>query len=88
MTNPQEEIQDLAIRAKEYYKEVEKIILSFRKDDRDLIIGLDPKGKKYWIGETESSILEQKQREQNNNLVYFIKLTAKKTPEKLFIITQ
>lgn len=87
MTNPQDEIQDLAIRAKEYYKEVETQILAYRSEDKDLFVGLDPKGRVFWVGETESSILEQRHRAENNNLVYFIKLAAINPPQKLFITT-
>ena len=88
----QQEITSLAIRAKDFYKEVEKEImekvLSLGKIDSTLIIGLDPKGKRYWIGETESSILEQRKAEGNENLVYFTRYplpTENSVSDKLFI---
>lgn len=84
----QDEIQNLAVRAKEYYKEIERDILSYQQNDRDLILGLDPKGKRYWIGETESSILEQRNKEGNNNLVYFMKIPARQSQsDNKFIAT-
>ena len=88
MTNsPQEEIKDLGARAKEFYKEIESEILSLRQANHVLIIGLDPKDRRYWVGETESSILEQKEKEDNKNLVYFMKLSPSENdvPTKLFI---
>jgi 23S rRNA pseudoU1915 N3-methylase RlmH len=85
MTNLQPEIESLSVRAKEYYKEVEQKILAYRKD-KEQIVGLDPKAKRFWVGETESGILEQKHKEGNQNLVYFIKLSANVPPEKLIAI--
>lgn len=83
----QEELQTLAERAKEYYKMVESEISSFRREDRTLIVGLDPKEKKYWIGETESEVVGKKERDGNKNLIYFIKLPAKTSIRGKFLAT-
>jgi len=73
----EEEIQTLQERAKEYYLEIRLEIESYQREDKTLIIGLDPKVKKFWIGETESEVLQKKASENNTNLVYFMKLTSK-----------
>ena len=82
-TFEQDDIQTLADRAKEYYKSIERNIDNLRTEESDLIVGLDPKAKRYWVGKTESSILEQRARENNRNLIYFIKLLPRQTREKL-----
>ena len=81
----EQEIQTLAERAKSYFKSIEREVDSLRMEDSDLIVGLDPKAKRYWVGKTESSILEQREREGNKNLIYFIKLLPRSTREKLLV---
>ncbi len=73
----QEELQTLQERAKEYYSTIKADIEAQRQENKTLIVGLDPKGKRYWIGETESEVIQKKESEGNKNLVYFIKLSAK-----------
>lgn len=81
--NPQqEELQTLQERAKEYYSTVKVAIEAQRQENKTLIVGLDPKGKRYWIGETESEVIQKKEDESNKNLVYFIKLSAKQNDSK------
>lgn len=74
----QEELQTLAERAKEYYQTVKSEIESHQREDKVLIVGLDPKAKGYWVGETESEVIEKKEKEGNKNLILFIKLPSKK----------
>ena len=73
----QDEIQTLQERAKEYYLTVKSEIESYQREDKTLIIGLDPKAKRFWVGETESEVLQKKANESNANLIYFIKLPSK-----------
>jgi lysyl-tRNA synthetase class I len=87
MIDPQqEEIQTLVERAKEYYKTVESEILSFQREDKVLIVGLDPKEKKYWIGETESEVIGKKEKDGNKNLIYFIKLPTRSNSKEKFLV--
>lgn len=90
MTDQQGDIQTLAERARAYLQEVKLEIEEKRTDDGEVIVGLDPVGRTFWIGKTESSILEQRQVSGNNNLIYLIKLPAKlpTTPEKLLYAIQ
>lgn len=83
--DPNNDIQTLAEKAKKYLSEIENELEKYRQDDIDMIVGLDPEGKKYWVGKTESSILEQRKNEGNTNLVYFIKLQKKVKSEKLMM---
>lgn len=83
--DPTIDTQDFAEKAKKYHQEIMSELESYRKDDIDLIVGLDPVGKRYWIGKNESSILEQRQQEGNTNLVYFIKLPRKEARAKLMM---
>ncbi|MDD5291322.1 MAG: hypothetical protein PHZ04_04405 [Patescibacteria group bacterium] len=79
-------ITTLADRAKKYYLEIESSLEKYRDEKEDVIVGLDPEGRKYWVGKTESSILEQRNKEGNTNLIYFIKLSPYKVKnEKLLI---
>lgn len=82
----QQELQTLAERAKEYYKTVGSEIASFQREDRTLIVGLEPKEKRYWIGETESEVIEKKEKDGNKNLIYFIKLPAKSGIKGKFLV--
>ena len=83
ISNPQqEELQTLQERAKEYYAIVKADIEAQRQEDKTLIVGLDPREKRYWIGETESEVVQKKENEGNKNLVYFIMLPAKKNDLK------
>lgn len=77
MTDQQGDIQTLGARAKVYLNEVRSEIESKRSDDGEVIVGLDPTARVYWIGKTESSILEQRQASGINNLIYLIKLPAR-----------
>jgi len=81
--NPQEEeLQTLQERAKEYYSTVKTDIEAQRQENKTLIVGLDPKEKRYWIGETESEVVQKKENEGNKNLIYFIKLSAKESDSR------
>ena len=83
ISNPQqEELQTLQERAKEYYAIVKADIEAQRQEDKTLIVGLDPREKRYWIGETESEVVQKKENKGNKNLVYFIMLPAKKNDLK------
>ena len=90
MPDEQGDIQTLADRAKAYLQEVRPEIESRRTDGGEVIVGLDPLGRTFWVGKTESSILEQRQASGNNNLIYLIKLPARITtsPEKLLYAIQ
>ncbi|MGB2762433.1 MAG: hypothetical protein WBC21_02730 [Minisyncoccales bacterium] len=82
----QEELHTLAERAKKYYRIVEDEISSFQREDRVLIVGLDPKEKKYWIGETESEVIGKQTKDGNKNLIYFIKLPAKNNSKSKLLV--
>lgn len=90
MTNTQQDIQTLADRAKVYLQEVKSEIELKRTDEGEVIVGLDPEARIFWIGKTESSILEQREASGNKNLIYLIKLPAKTpvVPEKLLYAIQ
>lgn len=90
MTDQQGDIQTLGERAKIYLNEVKSEIESQRPDNGEVIVGLDPVARVFWIGKTESSILEQRQESKNTNLIYLIKLPAKlpTTSEKLLYAIQ
>ena len=79
MSNPQqEELQTLEERAKAYYATIKLDLESHQREDRVLIVALDPKEKRYWIGETESDAIQKKENEGNKNIVYFVHLPIKK----------
>jgi hypothetical protein len=90
MTDQQGDIQTLGERAKAYLNQVRSEIESNRPDNGEVIVGLDPVARLYWIGKTESSILEQRQASGTNNLIYLVKLPARITnpPEKLLYALQ
>lgn len=90
MTDQQGDIQTLGERAKIYLNEVKSEIESQRPDNGEVIVGLDPVARVFWIGKTESSILEQRQASGINNLIYLVKLPARITnpAEKLLYALQ
>ncbi len=81
--NPSGDIQTLAEKANRFLKDIATELEQYRQNDTDIIVGLDPDGRKYWVGKTESSILEQRARAGNTNLVYFIKLEKRIKEQKL-----
>ena len=90
MKDQQGDIQTLGERAMAYLNEVRLEIESKRIDNGEVIVGLDPVARVYWIGKTESSILEQRQASGKNNLIYLVKLPSRVTnpPEKLLYALQ
>lgn len=71
------ELQTLAERAKNYFEEIKSDIYAVQKDNETLIIGLEPKERRYWIGKTESEVIEAQAKDNNKNLIYFIKIPAR-----------
>lgn len=84
---PNGNTQTLVERAKQYLSEIKDELEQYRADDIDTIVGLDPESRTYWVGRTESSILEQRAAAKNTNLVYFIKLTPRQPRSEKLVMS-